>query len=45
MYTINAKSDTAVTSRLYCYPFHKQRCLNAANSFYESKETGEKREP
>ena len=43
--TINAKSETAATSRLYRYPFRKQRCLIAADGFYEPKATGEKRKP
>jgi putative SOS response-associated peptidase YedK len=43
--TINAKAETVATSRLYRYPFRKQRCLIAADGFYEPKATGEKRKP
>ena len=43
--TINAKAETVATSRLYRYPFRKQRCLVAADGFYEPKATGEKRKP
>jgi len=43
--TINAKSETVATSKLYRYPFRKQRCLIAADGFYEPKATGEKRKP
>lgn len=43
--TINARSESVVTSRLYRYPFRKQRCLIAADGFYEPRATGEKRKP
>jgi putative SOS response-associated peptidase YedK len=43
--TINAKAETVATSRLYRYPFGNQRCLIAADGFYEPKSTGEKRKP
>jgi putative SOS response-associated peptidase YedK len=43
--TINAKAETVATSRLYRYPFRRQRCLIGADGFYEPKATGEKRKP
>ncbi len=43
--TINAKSETAITSRLYSKPLRFQRCLVPSNGFVEWKRCGKDKQP